>query len=192
MFDDFWFGGCKWGFSIPRFQAQALSMFLDGQNGSLQINLYLLYTVLDLYSYYIVTCAVKVSKYSSQLFQVARFLQEWAERSRFFSKCLPGQNILVTQMCSVKDSLPLGDVWVSITNCRTLPQGAWIHCNYSSTVGLWGRGTMYPHRCLNSKGVLSGTAYHSFGNPWRVQVCNRILQYITYIIYLMQEAQRIP
>ena len=35
-----WF---KWGFSIPHFQAQALSMFLDGQNGSLRINLYLLY-----------------------------------------------------------------------------------------------------------------------------------------------------
>ena len=118
------------------------------------------------------TCAVKLSKYSSQLFQVARFLQEWAERSRFLSKRLPGQNILVTQMRSVKDSLPLGDIWVSITKCRTLPQGAWIHCNYSSTVGLWGRGTMYPHQW---EFFWWHPENHPFGNPWRVQVCNRTL-----------------
>ena len=31
--------------------------------------------------------------------------------------------------------------------------------------------------CLNPKGLLSGTPYHPFGTPWRVQVC---IHYVSF------------
>ena len=34
--------------------------------------------------------------------------------------------------------------------------------------------------CLNPKGLLSGTPYHPFGTPWRVQVCICVFAMVGY------------